>query len=151
MRSTCKENYLFPAHLAHQLDMVQLAKDSAKECGIDLIEGSYAYWPLPQFESSADIQMIHECGITVTGASTVPEQITAYMMGMKNVAFAAVTNPATGLADGWTHDGEENLVAARKCLDALGKTIFKIIEKFPFADTKVVNTLPDNTKPLRLK
>ena len=68
--------------------------------------------------------------MTVTGASTIPEQMSAYMLGMKAVCFAAVTNPASGLAEGWTHDGEENLIAAKKALDGLGKTMWKIIEKF---------------------
>lgn len=52
------------------------------------------------------------------------------MLGIKAVCFASVTNPASGLSDAWVHDGEENLIAAKKCLDGLGKTMFKIIEKF---------------------
>lgn len=37
------------------------------------MDGSYAFWPLPQFETPADIQMDKELGVIVTGASTVPE------------------------------------------------------------------------------
>jgi hypothetical protein len=56
--------------------------------------------------------------------------MSAYILGLKSVAFAAVTNPASGLSEGFTHDGHENLIAAKRCLDGLGKTIFKIITDF---------------------
>ena len=55
-------------------------------------------------------------------------------MGIKNVAFASITNPASGMQEGWVHDGEENLIAARKCLEGLRKTFYKIIEKFEFKE-----------------
>jgi hypothetical protein len=89
----------------------------------------------------------------VTGASTIPEQMTAYLMGMKQVAFAAVTNPATGYAEGFTHSGEDNLVHAEKAHIGLGKTLFKIIEKFKLSDEpkKLDNSLGHHQKPLRIK
>jgi hypothetical protein len=55
----------------------------------------------------------------------------ATFLGVKCLGFAAVTNPATGTTDGsWVHDGEHNLIAAKKCLQSLRKTIWKVIEKF---------------------
>jgi len=68
----------------------------------------------------------------VSGASTVPEQLAATFLGVKCIGFAAVTNPATGTADFWVHDGEHNLIAAKKALENLKKVIWKIIEKFEF-------------------
>lgn len=56
----------------------------------------------------------------------------AWLLGMKVVGFAAVTNPASGTIDGWVHDGEHNLIAAKKCIEGLRKTIWKVIEKFKF-------------------
>lgn len=54
-------------------------------------------------------------------------------MGVKCIGFAAVTNPATGTTDGsWVHDGEHNLLAAKKCLEGLRKIIWKVIDKFSF-------------------
>jgi purine nucleoside phosphorylase len=35
--------------------MLSFAKSCAKEVEIDLQEVSYAYWPLPQFETAAEI------------------------------------------------------------------------------------------------
>lgn len=73
------------------------------------------------------------------------------MLGMKNIGFAAVTNPATGLVSGWTHDGEGNLIAARKCLEGLTKTIYKIIEKFEFSEKRELNTGVEDTIGLSMK
>lgn len=55
------------------------------------------------------------------------------------MSFGAVTNPASGLAIGWTHSGEDNLVAAKKCLEGLSKTMAKIIENFKFEDGKKID------------
>jgi len=52
----------------------------------------------------------------VSGASTVPEQLAASFLGVKCIGFAAVTNPCTGTADNYVHDGEHNLIAAKKAL-----------------------------------
>ncbi len=43
-------------------------------------------------------------GAAVVGASTVPEQTAAYLMGLKGVSFSAVTNPGTGLIENFVHD-----------------------------------------------
>lgn len=123
-------SYIKPANFVHDPELIEFARQCGKEVGLDLMDGGYSVWPLPNFETAADIQFTKECGSTVSGASTVPEQIAATLLGVKCIGFAAVTNPATGTADGWVHDGEHNLIAARKCLDGLKKTIYKVIEKF---------------------
>ena len=91
----------------------------------------------------------------VSGASTVPEQTAATLLGVKCIGFAAVTNPATGTVDSsWVHDGDHNLMAAQKCLGNLKKTIWKVIEKFSFnPDYQFRYSLIDtmNEKPLRVK
>jgi hypothetical protein len=56
----------------------------------------------------------------------------SHFMGLKNVAFASITNPASGMEPGWVHDGEANLIAARKCLEGLTKTFYKMVESFDF-------------------
>lgn len=73
-------------------------------------------------------------------------------MGLKNVGFAAVTNPATGFGSDWTHSGEDNLEHAKKAHEGLAKTIFKIIEKFQFSDEprKMDNCLKAENKHLKI-
>ena len=56
----------------------------------------------------------------------------ASFLGVKCIGFASVTNPASGTAEGWVHDGEHNLIAAKKCLEGLRKVIWRIVEKFEF-------------------
>jgi hypothetical protein len=51
---------------------------------------------------------------------------------VKCIGFAAVTNPASGTVDHWVHDGEANLVAAKKCLEGLRKVIWRLVSKFEF-------------------
>lgn len=97
LRSKEHSNILFSADQVHDKEMIDFAKVCATEIGYDLMDGSYAYWPLPQYETSADIQYILGAGVTVTGASTIPEQMAAFLLGMKGIGFAVVTNPATGL------------------------------------------------------
>ena len=112
--------------------MVELARKCAAETGITLLDGCYNVWPLPNFETAADIQYTKEAGALASGASTVPEQLAATFLGVKCIGFAAVTNPASGTTDGWVHDGEHNLIAAKKCLEGLKKVIWRLVEKFEF-------------------
>lgn len=46
-RSTVHSNYLFSATQVHNQEMIAMTKACAKEVGFDLIDGTYAYWPLP--------------------------------------------------------------------------------------------------------
>ncbi len=81
--------------------------------------------------------------------------MTAFMMGMKQLAFAAVTNPATGYATtlDYKHDGEEVLEYAKKAHEGLIKTIFKIIERTELQDKpkKLDNCLKMFHKALNIK
>lgn len=52
--------------------------------------------------------------MTVTGASTIPEQMVCSLLGMKCIAFGVVTNPATGLSESHSHDQEDVLTHAQK-------------------------------------
>jgi purine nucleoside phosphorylase len=54
-RTKDKNNYIYQADQSHDRELVELARLSAKECGIELMDGCYAFWPLPSFETPADI------------------------------------------------------------------------------------------------
>jgi purine nucleoside phosphorylase len=53
---------------------------------------------LPNYESKADIQIMHDNGSATVGASTVPEQIAAYMTGMRRVIISSATSPSAGMS-----------------------------------------------------
>lgn len=79
------------------LDLRSKARISAKELGIDYKEGVYAGFMGPYYESKAEIRMIKNMGADAVGMSTVPETIIAHYLGMKVLAFATITNMATGI------------------------------------------------------
>ena len=55
LRANDKHEHLIETHTAHTKDMVELARECGREAGVELMDGSYAFWPLPQFETPADI------------------------------------------------------------------------------------------------
>jgi hypothetical protein len=71
-------------------------------------------------------------GALVTGASTVPEQVSASSLGVKCIGLGAISNPATGTVDGWTHDPEFYILAGKKSLAGLKLIIWRALETYPF-------------------
>ena len=74
-----------------------LAKEVAKEKGIPLKEGVYAYMPGPSYETPAEIRMLSVLGADVVGMSTVPEVLTAAHAGMDIFGLSFCVNMAAGL------------------------------------------------------
>jgi len=144
-------NFVRSATFAHNEATNAFARQCAQEVGLNLIDGPYNVWPLPNFETAADIQFTKEAGSLASGASTVPEQLAASFLGVKCIGFAAVTNPASGTTDGWVHDGEHNLIAAKKCLEGLKKVIWRIVEKFEFNSGHKLNLNYSGANALKLK
>ena len=70
---------------------------------------------------------------------------------MKCIGFAAATNPASGTLDGWVHDGEHNLIAAKKCLEGMKKIIWRLVEKFEFNPDHKLKLNYTGVNALRLK
>jgi len=81
----------------YDLALRSVAKITAKELGIDFKEGVYAGFMGPYYESKAEIKMIANMGADAVGMSTVPETIVAHYLGLKVLAFATITNMATGI------------------------------------------------------
>jgi len=74
-----------------------IAKSQAKELDIDYNEGIYAGFMGPYYETKAEIRMIEKMGADAVGMSTVPETIIGHYLGLKVLAFATITNMATGI------------------------------------------------------
>ena len=73
------------------------AKEVAHKCNIPYKEGVYAGFMGPYYETKAEIRMIKTMGADAVGMSTVPETIVAHYLGMNVLAFATITNMATGI------------------------------------------------------
>jgi len=73
------------------------AREAARRLGVQLVEGVYAAWLGPAFETPAEIRYVRTIGGDLVGMSTVPEVLAARHMGMRCLAISCVTNMAAGV------------------------------------------------------
>ena len=96
----------------------EVAKQAAKELGIELNEGVYAAMLGPSYETPAEIRYLRAIGADVVGMSTVPEVIVANHMGVRVLGISCVTNMAAGILPQRIHH-EEVLETGRMVKDTL--------------------------------
>ena len=70
----------------------------AREVDPSLVEGVYAQFPGPQYETPAEIRMAIAMGAHLIGMSTALEAIAARAEGMEILGLSLVTNLAAGIA-----------------------------------------------------
>jgi len=71
---------------------------AARDLGIALREGVYAWLTGPSYETPAEIRMLQKLGVSAVGMSTVPEVIALRHMGVRAAALSCITNLAAGLS-----------------------------------------------------
>ena len=86
------------SHL-YTVRLQQLARETAKEEGIDLREGVYFYTYGPQYETPAEIRAARILGGDAVGMSTAPEVIVAGHCGMEVLGLSLLSNMAAGILD----------------------------------------------------
>jgi purine-nucleoside phosphorylase len=96
----------------------EIAKQAARELGIELSEGVYAAMLGPSYETPAEIRYLRAIGADVVGMSTVPEVIVANHMGVRVLGISCVTNMAAGILPQRIHH-EEVLETGRMVRDTL--------------------------------
>lgn len=111
----------------YKLELIDKAKKTADELGIEYGEGIYAGFMGPYYETAAEIVMIGRMGADAVGMSTVPETIAANYLGMDVLGIACITNMATGIQK-VKHSHERVVETAQKAADYLCIWIGKIIE-----------------------
>lgn len=72
---------------------------SASAAGVPLVEGVYAMYSGPSYETPAEIRMFRGMGADAVGMSTVPEAIVARHAGMQVIGVSCITNMAAGVLD----------------------------------------------------
>lgn len=78
-------------------ELLELARESAGEKGVDLKEGVYCGVTGPSYETAAEIEMVRRIGADAVGMSTVHEAMIASRLGIKVLGISLITNLATGL------------------------------------------------------
>ena len=106
----------------------QVARDCAKELGIDLKEGVYMYFPGPQYETPAEVRFARMAGADAVGMSTAPEVITAGHCGMNVLGFTLLSNMAAGILDQPLSE-EEVLEAAAACRDKFSRLVLACLRQ----------------------
>lgn len=95
-------------------DLLQKARESALEKGINPKEGVYICLAGPSFESPADLRFMQIIGADAVGMSTVPEVIVARHAGLRVLGLSGISNKAN--LDGSTVTTHEEVLEAGKVL-----------------------------------
>ena len=88
-----------PMDNAWDKDLRDTLMASAQKLNIPMIEGVYAGFMGPTFETHAEVRMAKILGADSVGMSTVSECIIARHCGLKVVGCSAITNMAAGMGD----------------------------------------------------
>jgi purine-nucleoside phosphorylase len=102
----------------------------ARELDPSLLEGVYAAFPGPHYETPAEIRMCATIGADLVGMSTALEAIAARAAGMEVLGLSMVTNPAAGVT-GEVLDHSEVLAAGRAAAGRLGEFLVELIGRLP--------------------
>jgi purine-nucleoside phosphorylase len=76
-----------------------IARETAREQGLELREGVYAGLLGPSYETPAEIRMLRALGADAVGMSTVAEVIAARHAGLEVLGISCISNMAAGILD----------------------------------------------------
>lgn len=79
---------------AYDKDLIELAKQSARQNGFPLHQGVYGAMLGPNYETRAEYRFLKKIGADVAGMSTVPEVAVAAARSMKVLGLSVITNVA---------------------------------------------------------
>ncbi len=104
-----------------------VAKDTADALQIHLKSGVYFYMSGPNYETSAEIEMIRQLGGDMAGMSTFPESLEAYRLGMEVLGLSYISNMGTGISKEKLQH-QEVIETIEKIKKPLAQLIFEIIK-----------------------
>lgn len=80
-------------------DLQEALRDTAKNLGITLREGTYIQLTGPNFETPHEVNMCRILGADAVGMSTACEAVAANHMGMKICGISCISNLACGMTE----------------------------------------------------
>lgn len=103
-------------------------RELARRVDPDVVEGVYAQFPGPQYETPAEVRMAGVLGADVVGMSTALEAIAARDLGLDVLGLAFVTNLAAGVGDaGLSH--AEVLAAGEAAVPRLARLLVGVLSQ----------------------
>ena len=107
-------------------ELRKLALDLAQGSSLRVHEGTYMFFPGPQFETPAEIRAARALGADAVGMSTVTEALTAAHCRLPLLALSVMTNMAAGVLDR-PLSGEEVDEAAERVAKPFSDYMKKIV------------------------
>ena len=95
---------------AYDRDLRAVAKQVAASQSITMHEGVYTCLSGPTFESPAEVRMMRVIGTDAVGMSTVHEVVVARHMGLRVLAFSAITNKSIDSIESKTDANHEEVL-----------------------------------------
>lgn len=80
-------------------DLQEILRNTARELGIPLREGTYLQLTGPNFESPHEVKMCRILGADAVGMSTACEAVAANHMGMRICGISCISNLACGMTE----------------------------------------------------
>lgn len=80
-------------------DLQEILRNTARELGIPLREGTYLQLTGPNFESPYEVKMCRILGADAVGMSTACEAVAANHMGMRICGISCISNLACGMTE----------------------------------------------------
>lgn len=111
----------------YKKDLIKIAKNCAKECGIEVKQGVYWANSGPSYETPAEIRMIKLLGADAVGMSTVPEAIVANYCGLKVLGISCISNSASK-TDGEKLSHEEVIATTNRVKEKFKKLVVNVIK-----------------------
>ena len=89
-----------------------LALTSAAEVGVTLRRGGYLQLSGPNFESPAEVRMLHALGADAVGMSTAAEAMVAHHAGLEVLGLSTITNVAIAQLEATGQPSHQEVVEA---------------------------------------
>ena len=115
-------------HETYDKQLIEKAKEIAKEKGIRVVQGVYVGVQGPTFETPAEYRMYRILGGDAIGMSTVPEVIVAHHCGIKTFGISVITDLG-GFDPPVEVSHEEVQIAANKAQPIMAELIRELVQR----------------------
>ncbi len=112
---------------AYDPELLELARQVAREQNLRLQEGVYIMLAGPSYETLADVRFIRMMGADAVGMSTVPEVIVARHGGMRVLGISLISNSLAAAHDKVSH--KEVLEAGKSGVPKLASLITGVLAR----------------------